>query len=157
MIVSEALFRELQLDQKKPLTFNIGDMPIHVDSSAVTSNTRLPFSIADNRRVEALLLAGVMQKYQVVIDYAHRALTLAQPGTLQPAGCPVPCRMNEKTGLVAIDVFINGQTYPVTIDIGSAYTWLRKATVETWLVVHPEWTASIWPMLCIRRHCSVTA
>src|SRR6516162_9675821 len=54
-IVSEALFRELQLDQKKPLTFNIGDMPIHVDSSAVTGDTWLPFSIADNRRVEALL------------------------------------------------------------------------------------------------------
>jgi hypothetical protein len=143
MIVSEALFRVLQLDQKKPLTFNIGDMPIHVDSSAVTSDTWLPFSIADNRRVEALLPAGVMQKYQVVIDYAHRALTLAQPGTLQPAGSAVPCRINEKTGLVAIDVFINGQTYPVTIDIGSAYTWLRKATVETWLVVHPEWPRGI--------------
>lgn len=142
-IVSEALFRELQLDQKKPLTFNIGDMPIHVDSSAVTGDTWLPFSIADNRRVEALLSAGIMQKYQVVIDYAHRALTLAQPGTLQPAGSPVPCRINEKTGLVAIDVSVDRQTYPVTIDNGSAYTWLRKETVEMWLAVHPDWQRGI--------------
>ena len=142
-IVSEVLFRELQVDQKKTLTFNIGDMPIHVDSSAVTSDTWLPFLIADNRKVEALLPAGIMQKYQVVIDYAHHTLTLAQPGTLQLAGSSVPCRINEKTGLVAIDVSVNGQTYPVTIDSGSAYTWLRKATVETWLAVHPDWQRGI--------------
>ena len=141
--MSEALFRELQLDQKKALTFNIGDMPIHVDFSAVTSDPWLPFSIADNRRVEALLPAGVMQKYQVVIDYAHHTLTLAQPGTLQPAGSLVPCRINEKTGLAAIDVSVNGQTYPVTIDSGSAYTWFRRDSVEMWLAVHPDWHRGI--------------
>ena len=143
MIVSDALYKELQLDQQKSLTFNIGDMPIHVDSSAVTSDTWLPFSIADNQRVEALLPAGVMQNYQVVIDYARRGLTLAQPGTLQPGGSLVPCRINYKTGLVAIDVSINGQTYPVTIDNGSAYTWLRKTTVQEWLAIHPDWQRGI--------------
>jgi hypothetical protein len=138
-ILSEALFKELQLDKKKPLTFEVGDMPVRVDPSAVTSNAWLPYSLGDHRRVEALLPAGVMQKYQVVIDYAHRTLTLAQPNTLKPAGAPVPLRVNEKTGLIVIDVSINGRAYPVTIDNGSAYTWLRKTTVLEWLDVHPDW------------------
>jgi hypothetical protein len=138
-ILSEALFKELQLDQKKPLTFNIGDMPVSVDSSAVTSDTWLPYSIGDDHRVEALLPASVMQKYQVVIDYRRRTLSLAQPGTLKPAGAPLPFRVNLKTGLIAVDASINGHAYPVTIDNGSAYTWFRKTTVQEWLAVHPDW------------------
>jgi hypothetical protein len=88
-------------------------------------------------------LRGILQKYQVVIDYAQRSLTLAQPGTLEPAGVPVPFRINDKTGLIAIDASINGRLYPVTVDCGSAYTWLRKTTVQEWLDVHPDWQRGI--------------
>jgi hypothetical protein len=142
-ILSEALFKELQLDHKKPLTFEVGDMPVHVDPSTVSSDAWLPYSIGDNRRVEALLPAGVLQNYQVVIDYAHRTLTLAQPETLKPTGVPVPFRINEKTGLIAVDASIDGRAYPVTIDNGSAYTWLRKTTVREWVDAHPDWQRGI--------------
>jgi len=138
-ILSEALFKELQLDQHRPLTFKIGDMPVREESNTVTSDTWLPYSIGNNRIVEALLPAGVLQKYQVVIDYAQRKLTLAQPGTLKPRGVPVPFRINEKTGIIAVEVSIDGRSYPITIDNGSAYTWLRRTTVQKWLDVHPEW------------------
>src|SRR5262249_14492022 len=139
MILSEALFKELQIDAKKPLVFKVGDMPVRVDSNAVASDTWLPFSVGNNRRVEALLPAGIMQRYEVVIDYARRTLTLAQPGTLKPQGIPLPIRLNEKTGLITVDASINGRTYAVTIDNGSAYSWLRKTTVQEWLAVHPDW------------------
>jgi hypothetical protein len=89
--------------------------------------------------VEALLPAGVLQSYQVIIDYAHRTFTIAQPGTFKAEGAPVLFRINEKTGLIAVDVGINGEVYPATIDTGSAYTWLRKSTVQKWLEVHPDW------------------
>jgi hypothetical protein len=59
--------------------------------------------------VEALLPAGVLQSYQVIIDYAHRTFTIAQPGTFKAEGAPVLFRINEKTGLIAIDVGINGE------------------------------------------------
>ncbi len=80
--------------------------------------------------MEALLPAGVLQKYEVVIDYAHHTLTLAQPGTLKPKGAPLPIRVNENTGLIVVDISVNGQAYPVTIDNGSAYTWFRRTTVQ---------------------------
>ncbi len=142
-VLSEALFKELQIDQTESLTFKVGNMAVRVDPGTVTSDTWLPYSIGDNRKVEALLPAGVLQKYQVVIDYARQTLTLAQPGTLTPTGVPVPLRLDEKTGLIAIDVSINGRQYPVTVDCGSAYTWLRKTTVQKWLDVHPDWQRGI--------------
>jgi len=55
-------------------------MPVRVDPSTVTSGAWIPFSIGGNRKVEALLPAGVLLKYQVVIDYADRTLTLADSG-----------------------------------------------------------------------------
>ncbi len=90
-----------------------------------------------------LLPAGVLRNNQVVIDYASRTLTLAQPGTLHPEGMPVPVHLDEKTGLVAVDATINRRSYPLTIDVGSAYTWIRKSTAQTWLKAHPEWQRGI--------------
>jgi hypothetical protein len=143
MIVSEALFKELQLSEKAKLTFQVGEKPVQVDSSTVTKDAWLPFPVGDGRNVEALLPAGVMQKFQVVIDYARSSLTLAQPGTLKPEGVPVAMRVNEKTGLIAVEVSVDGQTYPMTMDCGSAYTWLRKTTAQSWLSAHAEWERGI--------------
>ena len=38
---------------------------------------------------------------------------------------------------------IDGKTYPITIDNGSAYTWLRQSTANNWLVSHPEWVRGV--------------
>jgi hypothetical protein len=138
-VISPVLFKELHLGQKKPLAFRVGEMEVSVDSSAVTSDSWLPYSIGNNRNVELLLPAGVMRKYQVVIDYARRTLTFARPGTLHPEGVRVPIRMSEESGLIAVDSKINGQSYPVTIDCGSAYTWLKKSVAQEWLDQHPNW------------------
>ncbi len=142
-LLSDALYKELQLDQKKTLTFKFGEMSVSVDPSTVTSDTWLPFPIGETGKVEALLPAGILQKYQVVLDYSHRTLTLAQPGTLKPAGAPVPFRINEKTGLISLDIAINGRSYPITLDNGSAYTWLRKSTAQEWLGTHPDWLRGV--------------
>jgi hypothetical protein len=142
MLVSEALFKELQLDQK-PLSFKVGNKPVQVEASNVTSDNWLPFTVGENRKVEALLPAGVLRHYEVVIDYAKRTLTLADPGILVPQGTAVPCRVDGKTGLAAIDISVDGHTHPVTIDAGSAYTWLNKRTVQQWLATHPGWQRGV--------------
>jgi hypothetical protein len=143
MNLSQALFKEFQLNQQKSLLLRVGEMPVRVDSSGVTVDTWFPFSIGDHRNVEALLPAGILQRYQVILNYANRTLTLAQPGTLKAEGAPVPLRIKEETGLVVVDVGVNGEIYPATVDTGSAYTWLRKTTVQKWLQVHPDWQRGI--------------
>jgi hypothetical protein len=139
-VLSASLFKELQIDRKRPLAFRVREMTVHVDAADVSSEEDwFPIPVGDDLPVEALLPAGVMQNYLVVMDYQRRTLTLAQPGTLKPEGAAAPFHVNKKTGLLAVDATIDGRSYPITIDNGSAYTWLRKSTVEEWLRVHPEW------------------
>lgn len=138
-VLSEELLKDLDLGSKKVLALEVGNLLVTTDSGDVTSDPWLPFLIGDHRTVEGLLPAGVLKKYQVVIDYAQRTLTLAEPGTLGPEGLVVPFQMNEKTGLISVDLTISGRTYRMTIDNGSAFTWLRKATAEEWLTAHPDW------------------
>ena len=33
----------------------------------------------------------------------------------------------------------NGKAYPITIDNGSGYTWIRKSVAREWLSRHPDW------------------
>jgi hypothetical protein len=68
LILSKALYTELSVDSNQTLELRIGAW--------------LPFSIGEGRKVEALLPAGVLRKYQVRFDYANHSLTLAQPETL---------------------------------------------------------------------------
>ena len=138
-VLSRELLKELDLGSKKVLALEVGNLMVTTDSGDVTSDPWLPFSIGDHRTVEGVLPAGILKKYQLVIDYAQRTLTLAEPGTLGPQGLAVPFQMNEKTGLISVDMTISGKTYRMTIDNGSAYTWLRKTTAQEWLKAHPEW------------------
>ena len=121
----ESLFKDLKLDRGQPLVFTIGGFRIQVPAADVVSEPRAPSSLGVELKVEGVLPAGVLKNYQVVIDYRGRALTVARPRTLNPRGVAVPFRMNENTGLLAIDVSIDGSSYPITIDNGSAYTWIR--------------------------------
>ncbi len=52
-------------------------------------------------------------------------------------------RVNDATGLVVVEASVAGRLYPVTIDNGSAYTWLKKGTVQNWLRAHPEWQRGV--------------
>jgi hypothetical protein len=143
MEMTAALFKELQLDQGKPLIFRIGDLPVSVPANAVTADPSDQYAIGSDLKVEAMLPAGVMQKYEVVLDYQRRTLTFALPGTIKFEGAPVPFRINPQTGLIAVDALIDGKSYPITIDNGSAYTWFRQDTAKSWLKSNPDWERGV--------------
>src|SRR5439155_23389729 len=99
------------------------------DSSAVETDTGLGFTGRDGKRtlqVEAVLSGSVLTNHQVVVDYAKRTLTVAQPNTLKNTGDAVPCRVNQKTGMITITGDIDGRPYALAIDTGSAYSWVRE-------------------------------
>lgn len=143
MEMTSALFKELQLDQGRQLIFHLGDLPVSIPAKEVTADPSDPYAIGSDLKVEAMLPAGVMQKYQVVLDYQRHTLTFALLGTIKPQGTAVPFRMNPQTGLIAVDAVIAGKSYPVTIDNGSAYTWFRQDTVKTWLKTNPDWERGV--------------
>ena len=143
MILSKDLYAELGVGSNKTLGLRIGEMTISMESADVTNDAWLPFSIGQDRKVEALLPAGVLQQYQVRFDYADHTMTLAQPATLRLQGAVVPLRLNPKTGLSSIETKIDGKIYPITIDNGSGYTWIRMPAAKDWFLRHPDWQRGI--------------
>jgi hypothetical protein len=143
MTMSHALLQDLAFDRKASTTLFLGQLPLHIDRSAISSDEDLPYLIAAGRQVEAVLPAAILQSYQVVIDYGHRTLTLASPGTLALEGDAVPADVNVTTGLIAIRVTIAGRTYAAAIDPGSAYTWLKETAAREWVAEHPDWQRGI--------------
>ncbi len=139
VILSKGLFEELKIGSKQALELRIENMHVPVRSENIASDDWFPFYIDKGRKVEGLLPAGVLQNYQVRFDYAARTMTLAQPSTLALRGTPVPFWLDANTGLIAVEATIDGRRYPITIDNGSRYTWIRQAAAQPWLARHPDW------------------
>jgi hypothetical protein len=141
-VVNEKLSKELQLDQNKPLVFRIGQIEVRVESRAIQTSKGSLMTGPNGKAtvpVEAVLPGSVMKKYQVMFDYARQSLTMALPNTLKAKGISVPCRVNDKTGLISVDAVIGSHSYAVAVDSGSAYTWVRDEVAQEWLKAHPDW------------------
>jgi hypothetical protein len=165
-VLSDDLFRELEIDQGRPLDFRFGTMAIRVNAAAtLTQDEAMSFRIGlggsdkpdtptyggnDVAKqffaplpVEAMLPAGVLQNFQVVMDYGAKTLTLAAPGTIKPQGVAVPVRLNDQTGLVTADAVVGGKLRKLVIDNGGSYTVLRASAVNDMLDDHPEWQRGV--------------
>ena len=146
MVLDEKLHQELEVDQRNPLRFRFGELEIKVESSNVETERSLGMTGVDGKRtvpVEAVLSASVLTNYQVVFDYAKRTLTVAKPNTLGGRGDAIPCRVNEKTGLVSITAEIGDHSYAIAVDTGSAYSWVNDTVAKQWTTAHPDWKRGI--------------
>lgn len=142
MSLSAQLYDSMRVNAGAPARLDIGDYAVEVPAARIRrggpANVR-----GSGPQLEASLPACVLERYAVVLDYAHKSLTLADPGSIAPRGVPVPFRLDTATGLIAVDATIDGETYPVTIDNGSAYTWFRQDAVRRWLQRHPGWERGV--------------
>ena len=143
-VLTKALYRELWLDRGEPLRIRMGEGTIQVAPSAVVDGDG-GIGVPDfahlfaPRAVEAMLPPSLLQRFVVTLDYARRTMTLARPGSQRIGGLAVPCTINPRTGLVTVDAMVGGRAYPVVIDAGSGYSWMRGDVVAQWLTSHPEW------------------
>jgi hypothetical protein len=141
-VLDEKLFKELQLDQNRPLVFRVGEIEVRVESRSVQIDSG-SFRTGPNGKatipVEAVLPGSVLKNYQVIFDYARRSLTIARPNNLKAKGIAIPCRVNDKTGLISVDAVIAGHSYPLAVDSGSAYSWIRNEIAQQWSKAHPNW------------------
>ena len=88
--------------------------------------------------VEAQLPASLFRKCHVILDYPARRLTVARPGALKPRGVPVPCRVNDKTGLFLVEAIADGEILALGVDNGSSYTWVSDTLTKAWSGRHPD-------------------
>ena len=146
LVIEESLGKELEIENSKQAVLHIGDLEIDVPASDVQTDTGLGMTGRNGKRslkVEAVLPGSVMKNYQVVLDYAKRSLTMAKPDTLKPKGDGVVCRINAKAGLVSVTAGIGGHDYPIAVDCGSAYTWVRSDIAARWISEHPDWKRGV--------------
>lgn len=143
MDVDRSLFAELHIDRDHPLVFLLGRLRVTFPGSEVTGERAKPAKIGASDSVEGVLSAGVLQHYRVSIDYAARTLTLARSGAHPLRGVAVPFRMDLKTGLISVNAMVDAHHYWITIDNGSAFTWIRGDSARAWLDLHPEWVRGV--------------
>ena len=142
MALAGPLYDSLGVNKDTPARFKVGDYIVAVPSSSIQRGGR-PAVRGSGPQLEGSLPASVLAAHTLVLDYARKTLTLADPGVVRPRGTPVPFRLDTATGLIVVDATIGGENYPITIDNGSAYTWLRQGTVRQWLRGHPEWQRGV--------------
>jgi hypothetical protein len=137
------LYDELQLQDGRPLRLTLGGLAIEVPAKNTVRDPAKPRPLGPELKVEATLPASILQRYQVVVDYKRRTFTLAAPGTIKERGPSLPFQLDKETGLIAVEAMIEGHTYQITIDNGSAYTWLSQDVAQEWVKAHPEWRHGI--------------
>jgi hypothetical protein len=139
MNLAAPLYATLKLDAAHPVTFDAGGLTVVVPAGQV-EDTHAPVTRRlGGEAVEAMLSAGVLKDFVVVIDYGARTLTLARPGVVRGQGVATPFRLNPQTGLIAVEATIDGHPYVLTIDNGSAWTWVRQTEAKAWVADHPGW------------------
>ena len=121
-----------------PAGVRLGGMAL--DFSGVTSTVmREPRWLFDTMHNDANLPSTVLRRYQVVLDYPGRRLTLAQPGTLRLRGTRVAAAVQPQTGIVQIDATIGGDSLSLALDNGASYSFVSDEWVESLSRRHPAW------------------
>ncbi len=93
--------------------------------------------------VEAVLPAGLLQRYRVTLDYGARTLSLDPPdGDAPREGTPVPMGVNPSTGFATVDAVIGGERRAMVIDCGGSFSSLRLGVAKAIAQRRPEWLRS---------------
>jgi hypothetical protein len=117
-----------QVEVAAPTGFRLGGMPLHVDG--VTAKVMLaPRWLFATMNIDANVPATVLQRYQVVFDYPRSELTVAEPGTVEPRGERCSAAVHPATGIVQIDVEIDGESMSFALDNGASYSFKHLGVV----------------------------
>ena len=138
------IYEEVGHVHGEPVKFRIGGIPVQAapGMSGIIDDAEFPdrqlMFFFFTHKVEGNIQCGVLQNFDIALDYSRKTLTLAAPGTLPHDGVAVPIRVKPETGLASIDFMVDGKRYPMVIDVGGAYNWVRPSTAAEWLKDHPE-------------------
>lgn len=148
LVLMERVWKETGHVPHTPLDIRIGGIPVQVApgvsgnlDDAAYPDRQLGFWFFTHK-VEGALQAGFLQNFDIILDYSQKTLTLAAPGTLPHDGVAVPIRVKEETGLATVDLMVDGKRYPIVIDCGGPYTFIRPSVAAEWLKAHPDWRHS---------------
>lgn len=151
LMMGEALARDLGIDLgdaaskakdgwlevAPPAALRLGGVPLPLEG--VTARVALGTPMMPGLRAEINLPSTVMRRYRVVFDYPARRLVLAEPGQGPPTGNPVPANVHPETGVVQVEVEIEGHKASFALDNGATYTFVSADWLSEALKTHSDW------------------
>src|SRR5580704_2362468 len=94
---------------------SIGGMPLDMGTSKAFMHLGLA-SFTNRDSVEGLLPGKALERYQVVLDYPRRQLSVGAPGSIPHRGEKLPCLYIASSGHPRVDVEIGGASYGFLLD-----------------------------------------
>ncbi|WP_102938074.1 peptide-binding protein [Methylocystis bryophila] len=143
-ILTKGLYAELGIGAGQPMRLLIGAAEIEANPKSVRDDGDSTDFFAfpqyfGPHKVEAMLPASLFLNYRLTLNYQTRTLSLESAEGRPPQGTEVPFALNPETGLAAVDVSVDGRSYPFVIDAGSGFSWMRGSVLSPWLAAHPDW------------------
>ncbi len=99
--------------------------------------------ISSRYKVDGMLPGKALERYQIVLDYPRRRLSVGEAGTFPHQGEKLPCPFVVSSGHPRIDVGIGGITYGFLLDTGTQITLMREDVLRQWAKEHLDWPRSI--------------
>ena len=78
---------------------------------------------------DGFLPGHVLAQYFVVFDYPRGQFTIAQPGTVDPSGEPLPMLVSEEMRFPHTEIEVAGETHGFLLDTGASFTMVSEAVL----------------------------
>lgn len=96
-------------------------------------------SIALGCSAEINIPSTVLRNYDVLFDYPNRQLTIGPPGSIPFKGTRNQVIVTAQNGLIQVPTKIGGQSYNVSLDVGSNISLLSADLMAKWHKDNPAW------------------
>lgn len=115
----------------------VGGMALHLKhASALLVDSKNP--TLEGTGAEGAFPLRALRNYQVVLDYPHARLTIAEAGTLRPEGQRIAAHFSQ-LGFVAVSAKIGGKSYGFLLDSGAQYCMFSQEELAAWQKQYPHW------------------
>jgi len=96
-------------------------------------------SIAPGSSAEINLPSTVLRNYDIVVDFVDREMTIAAPGQAKFTGKSAKAFINPPNGMIQLPAKIEGNSYQLTLDLGSCFSMLAADTLQKLAQSNPKW------------------
>jgi hypothetical protein len=80
----------------------------------------------------------ILRNYDLVFDYANRQFTIGEPGSAKFPGTASKAQINS-LGLIQVPSQILGENYSLSLDTGSAISFIASDLFAKWRAAYPRW------------------
>lgn len=131
-------FKESRLIVPTPKSLRINGMNLNTDS-VYTMVLFQPFWLFSTMHCDGNLPSSILKKYNIVLDYPKKELTIADPNSLSPRGTKSNAYIHPETGIVCLDASIDGDSLCFALDMGASYSFISEEILLKYSNNHHEW------------------